>query len=373
MGGISRYVLYLLPALAELNGAVSELRDDYLVFHSRKERRSFVPKAGERWRRKNLWTPCHHRIERWALSAELMPHGLDVFHSPDFIPPQWGARRRVITIHDLNFLYYPDLLTDESRRYYLDQIQWAAIEADAISADSESTRKDIINRLDIPPEKVKTIYLAANPMFQHRVSAEDVFATLQQFGLPRGYFLAVGTLEPRKNLPFLLRVYARLRAERGVHEPLVLVGKAGWKYQEIFTTIEELHLGGFVRHLDAVSDDELLHLYHAACAVVTPSFYEGFGLPALEAQHCGCPAVVSDRGSLPEIVGEEGIVLGLGDEQLWVDTLTTLKDDLEFRRNVIDHGRKQAGLFSWSSTARQTLSLYHGEPDPNEQPEGDET
>jgi len=354
IGGISQYVLNLMPALAEL-----DRENDYLVFHSRKEQGSFLPLDSQNWQRRTVWTPPHHRYERWTLPLELAGQGLDVFHSPDFIPPRAGAARRIITVHDLNFLYFPELLTDESRRYYIDQIAWAVQTADAISADSHATRQDLIKKLNVPPEKVTTVHLAANPLYLQDVDPSQVAHTLDHFGLQRGFYLSVGTLEPRKNLPMLLRIYARMRAERGVEVPLVLVGSKGWLYEEIFTTIDALNLSPReVIHFDALSDVQLQHLYHAAGALATPSLYEGFGLPALEAQHCGCPVVVSDRGSLPEIVGPVGLILDLTDEDGWVDTLALLLTDQEFRARVVANGRKQAQKFRWPETARKTLALY---------------
>jgi glycosyltransferase involved in cell wall biosynthesis len=357
MGGISQYVLNLMPALAEL-----DQENEYLIFHSRKELRSFLPAKAESWRRRQLWTPPHHRIERRSLAIEIARHGLDLFHSPDFIPPQGGAKRRVITVHDLTFLVYPQLLTEESRRYYLDQIQWAVDTADAISADSHATRKDIIDKLNVTPEKVATIHLAANPLYTQAVEQSQVEETLKRLGLAPGFYLSVGTLEPRKNIPMLLRVYARLRSEKKVDEPLVLVGRKGWLYEDVFSTIKDLDLEPFVKHFEAVPDNALHHLYHAAGVLVTPSLYEGFGLPALEAQHCGCPVVVSDRGSLPEIVGPKGLILDLADEDAWTNTLALVNSDEDFRADVVAAGRQQAQKFRWQETARKTLALYLGQP-----------
>ena len=353
MGGISQYVLYLLPALAEL-----DKENEYILFQSRKETRDFVPETAVLWRRRDLWTPPHNRFERWSLPLELAPHGLEVFHSPDFIPPSSGAKRRVITVHDLTFLYYPELLTDESRRYYNEQIRWAAETADAIAVDSFATRRDVIELLSVPPKKVKAIHLAANPLYTQDVSQDKVTAALRRHNLAPGFLLSVGTLEPRKNLPFLFQVYARLRRDLHFSEPLVLVGKKGWLYEEIYQAIAGLDLEPYILHIDSVTDEELRALYHAAAALVTPSLYEGFGLPALEAQHCGCPAVVSDRGSLPEIVGEKGLVVPLEDEARWVETLAEISADETLRQEAIRNGRRQAAGFQWAKTAEQTLSLY---------------
>ena len=355
MGGISQSILHLLPALANIDE-----ENEYLLFHSRKESRSFVPLNAERFSRRNLWTPSHHHLERWTLGVELSRQSLEVFHSPDFIPPAIGARRRIITIHDLNFIYFPEFLTAESRSYYLDQIRWASEQADHIAVDSDSTRSDVINLLTVSPEKVTTINLAANPLYEQSFSQVDVDETLRKYNLPHGFILFVGTLEPRKNLPTLIHAYANLRQDNRVDVPLILVGREGWIFDDIFSTIGELKLKQHVRHLPNIFDEELAHLYHAAGVLVTPSYYEGFGLPALEAQHCGCPVIVSDRGSLPEIVGEEGIILDPDDGGAWEDTLALVLSDADMRKKMIKSGREQAKEFSWEKTARNMLSLYQG-------------
>ena len=205
MGGISQYILHLLPALAELDN-----KNQYSLFHLQKDGRSHTPPSAPNFQRKNVYTPCHHKLERWALGLELLPRGLDVLHSPDFIPPQWGGRRKVITVHDLNFIFYPQFLTRDSMAYYADQIAWAVQVADHISADSHATRHDLIEQLRVPPEKITTVHLAANPLYERVYEETAVSATLQKHNLPRGFILFVGTLEPRKNLPFLIRAYDEL-------------------------------------------------------------------------------------------------------------------------------------------------------------------
>ncbi|MEZ4646136.1 MAG: glycosyltransferase family 1 protein [Chloroflexota bacterium] len=354
MGGISQYTLYLLPALAAL-----DTENQYTILQMGKDGRFYAPTAPN-FHRQNVYTPCHHRLEKWALGAELLPQCLDVLHSPDFIPPALGAKRRIITIHDLNFIYFPQFLTAESLRYYNEQIQWACNVADHISADSHATRRDLIERLNVPPQKVTTIHLAANPLYAREYADEAVAATLAKHDLPRGFILFVGTLEPRKNVPTLVRAYALLRA-RGIDVPLILVGGKGWIYEEIFATIDELGLREHVRHLSGIFDEELAHLYHAAGVLVTPSFYEGFGLPALEAQHCGCPAVVSRRGSLPEIVGPHGMMVDEPENvEAWVDMLYRVLTDGALRAQMIARGYEQVKEFTWEETAVKTHKLYLG-------------
>lgn len=353
MGGISQYTLYLLAALGVLDKTTS-----YAVFQMRKDPRNYAPEQLN-FQRINVITPCHHRFEKWLFSAETIPQRLDLLHSPDFIPPHKGARRHVITVHDLNFLYYPHFLTADSRRYYIDQIRWAVKRADAISADSEHTRRDLITRLNVPPEKVRTIYLAANLVYEKPYSAEEIDRTLAKYQLEHGYILFVGTLEPRKNIPTLLQAYRRLRDERDVTVPLVLVGRKGWLSDEVFKTIDTLQLGEHVHHLQDVYDAELAHLYHAAGVLTLPSHYEGFGLPPLEAMHCRCPVVTSNRGSLPEIVGEAGILLEADEVEPWVDALARVLEDAELRTRMIAAGIEQARTFTWEQTGRLTLNMYN--------------
>lgn len=352
MGGISQYILHLLPALAALDD-----ENRYSIFQMGRDGRSHTPSAPN-FQRKNVFTPCHHRLERWALGLELLPHRLDVLHSPDFIPPQWGGRRKIITVHDLNFIFYPQFLTRDSMAYYANQIERAVQVADHISADSHATRHDLIEQLRVPPEKITTVHLAANPLYERVYEETAVSKTLQKHNLPRDFILFVGTLEPRKNLPFFFRAYDALLKQGEIDVPLILVGGKGWLYEEVFTTIDELGLQGKIRHLTGIFDEQLAHLYHAAGVLVTPSHYEGFGLPALEAMHCSCPVIVSNRGSLPEVVGEAGMQLPLDDEAVWTDALRRVLTDSALRQKMIERGHAQAKTFTWQKAAEMTLQIY---------------
>lgn len=349
-GGIARYIRHLTSALQAIDA-----ENQYIVLHSRKQRETLVHRPN--FRRVNCWTPCHHQLERWTLAAEVSPLRLDVLHSPDFIPPAWGARTRVITVHDLNFLRQPEHLTAHSRRYYNDQIHWAVRQADAIIAVSQATRADLLAYTGAQPAKIHVIPEAADPTFRP-LPPEEVTPGLARYGLTPGYLLFVGVLEPRKNIPGLLRAYRRLREEYGLDPPLVLVGKHGWLYEDIERVQQELGLTNHVYHLETVAAEDLPLLYNGAALHVLPSFCEGFGLPALEAMACGTPTVVSNRGALPEVVGDAGLQVNPDDPEELAAALARGLSDTQLRADLRARGLARAACFNWQSTARQTLAVY---------------
>lgn len=349
-GGISNYALCITGALASL-----DTETDYVILHSRKDRTPLQP--GPNFRPARCWTPSHHRLERWTLAMELTRLGLDLLHSPDFIPPAFGYRRTVITVHDLNFLRYPQFLTRESHRYYNQQIAWAVRRVDHILADSHATKADLLSLLQVPPDKVTVVHLAANPAFRPTPGgvARQIAA---RYELEPGFLLYVGTLEPRKNLPGLLQAYRSLLDAETSDVPLVVVGGKGWLYDEIFERVEALCLEKHVRFLHDVPDSDLPGLYNAASLLAAPSFYEGFGLPALEAMACGTPVVVANRASLPEVVGGAGLLVDPEDPDDIAHALTTVLTDNRLRARMRRLGLAQAAHFTWDRAAQETLAVY---------------
>ncbi|MFT5193857.1 MAG: glycosyltransferase involved in cell wall biosynthesis [Cellvibrionaceae bacterium] len=353
-GGISQYTLHLLLALAKIDQS-----NRYSVYQMAKDKDTYTP-AVPNFNRKNLYTPCHHRWERFTLGGEILLGGRpQVLHSPDFIPPLFGAKHNVITVHDLNFIHFPQFLTADSLRYYKGQISSAVKQSDHISADSHHTRQDLIDLLNVPAEKITTVHLSVNPLYQKHYSAAKVNQTLAELNLPKGFILAVGTLEPRKNLEMLVEAYSILNQDHAIDIPLVLVGKKGWLVDGLFQKILSSGLSKQVIHLEGVFDEKLAHLYHAAGVLVTPSHYEGFGLPALEALNCGCPIIVSNQGSLPEIAGDAGKMLPPNSPAEWATAITLVLKDTALREKMIAAGKKHAATFSWQKAAEQTLRIYN--------------
>jgi glycosyltransferase involved in cell wall biosynthesis len=348
--GIGQYVLNLAQWLAQIDGA-----NEYVLLQSRKDNSTIIERAN--FRRVSLWTPSHHRFEQQALPAEIARLGLDLLHSPDFIPPFRANCRTVITVHDLAFLLYPQFLTRESARYY-GQIDQAVRRADHIIADSESTRRDVLRLLGARPEKVSVVYLAANPLYRP-VSLAQARAWVQgRFGLTGEFILSVGTIEPRKNLPTLLRAYRQLLDAYKLDVTLAVAGQEGWLYAEIPRLVDELRLRDRVRFLGRVSDEDLLHLYNAAGVLAHPALYEGFGLPPLEAMSCGAPVVVSNTSSLPEVVGDAGLLVEPEDVDAWAVALWRVCTDDDLRDELSQKALARSRRFSWERTARHTLRIY---------------
>jgi glycosyltransferase involved in cell wall biosynthesis len=348
-GGITEYIEQLTRHLPDLDSA-----NDYVILHSRKDRRNLA--TGSRQRRAVSWTPAHHRLERLTLAVEILPLRLDLLHSPDFIPPLGHWFRSVITIHDLTFLHYPEFLTSESRRYYNDQIDAAAARADRILTDSEATRTDVINLLRVPAEKVTTVLLGISNHF-HPAPPEAIMRFAAQHNLSPGYILFVGTFEPRKNLSGLLHAYAQLCAEVRDIPRLVLAGSRGWLYAEIFALAQSLGLGGAITWLENPAYADLPLLYSGAGVLCLPSFYEGFGFPPLEAMACGTPAVVANRASLPEVVGDAGLLVNPDDPSSIADALRRVLMDSALSADLRRRGLDRARAFSWAESARQTLAV----------------
>ena len=348
-GGISTYMRRLILALEQL-----DTENHYTVFNSRKASETLT----RRFREARLWTPCHHRLENIALSVELARFGLDILHSPDFIPPLRGARHHVITVHDLNFLYYPQYLTAESRRYYNNQIERAVLQADHILADSTATKHDLVNMLAVPAEKVTVHLLGVDESFEC-LPAETLEAYRQQLDLPDTFLLFVGTFEPRKNIAGLLKAYQLLLEQLPDAPPLVLAGQRGWLFDETMQQIEDMQLKDRILWRENVPQQALPALYNLATALILPSFYEGFGFPPLEAMACGTVPIVSDRASLPEVVGDVGLMVDPDDTAAIAAAMSRVLTDTAWRTNQEEAGLQRAATFTWDSTAQIALSVYN--------------
>lgn len=348
--GIGQYISGLVKGLSECDEG-----NEFVVLQSRKDKTILTDRPN--FSRKSLWTPSHHRLEQLVLPFEISPLRLHILHSPDFIPPFRRDYKSVITVHDLAFILYPHFLTEQSARYY-GQIDRAVRLADHIVADSSSTKRDIINFLGVPEAKITVIYAAANSVYRPINDEYPLKEVRRKYGLDRPYALFVSTIEPRKNLPTLLRAFRRLLDHYKLEVELAVVGQRGWFCGEVFAVAETLNLGDDVTFLGHVPIEDLVMLYNAAQVHVHPSFYEGFGLPPLEAMACGTPTIVANVSSLPEVVGDASVLVAPDDVEGWTVAMWRVLTDGSLRAQLSEKGLKRAQVFSWKKAARETLDLY---------------
>jgi glycosyltransferase involved in cell wall biosynthesis len=279
----------------------------------------------------------------------------DLLHGMAFALPFAWRGPAVVTIFDLSFLRYPGRLSAFRQLYLGLSVRSAARRARRVIAISQNGRDEISALLDVPEDRIDVAYPGVSPDFYPRSPAE--IATFRaRAGLPDRYILHLGTLEPRKNLPVLIRAYAQL-PQRGAVK-LVLAGGRGWRTEPLLALIEELGLEDDVILPGFIPGSSLPMWYNAAQLLAYPSVYEGFGMPLIEALACGVPVIASDTTSLPEAVGPGGVLLPPDDVPAWTDALSHLLDDPAQRAELSARGRQHARTFEWTQTARQTAESY---------------
>jgi len=349
--GISRYTKHLIEELAQLDRETS-----YTVFQHRKQREPLT--NAPNFHRRTLFTPVHTRVEQPMLAAELSFHTLDLLHSTDFIPPLRSRVPSVITVHDLAFLPWPHFLTESHAAYY-SQIDRAVSHARHIIVPSESTKRDVVKQLGASPKKISVIYEAAAPHYVPLLQEECLTAMQRKYGIPEKYIFFVSTIEPRKNIGGLLEAFHHLRKYYGGEDTgLVLAGKPGWLYEEVYRKVEQLDLGQSTFFLGRVPDEDLHQLFVGARCHAHPAYYEGFGLSPLEAMACGTPTIVSNTSSMPEVVGDAGLIIDPSDwEEIAVAMHRLLTED-ELHKELSQKGLQRASVFSWSRAASETLDVY---------------
>lgn len=293
-------------------------------------------------------------VQPWVLRRR----EIDLLHAMAFVGPVVSPCPLVVSILDLSFLHHPRAFRPANRLYLRLFTRVSASRARRIIAISEHTKADIIRCLGAAPERVDVVYCGVEERFRPLPDG-DVLAFRQEKGLPADFLLSLATLEPRKNLALLLRAYARLPASGGSPPPLILAGAKGWMYESLYSQVEKLGMSDSVRFQGYVHPDELPLWYNAATCFVYPSLYEGFGLPPLEAMACGTPVLSSKAASLPEVVGNAGLLLDPLDERAWAHGLARVLGAPELRRELAERGLNRAGLFSWGRAAEETVQVYH--------------
>jgi glycosyltransferase involved in cell wall biosynthesis len=229
-----------------------------------------------------------------------------------------------------------------------------------IIADSQATQADLVRYYRADPARITVVYPGRDESLARVNDPETVAAAKARYGIRGAYLLYVGTLQPRKNLVRLVEAFAQIQNSNNLQ--LVLAGQKGWLYADLFARVEALGLSGHVIFTGYVADDDKAALLSGATALLYPSLYEGFGMPALEAMACGTPVLTSDVSSLPEVVGDAALLVNPLDTNAIAAGMARLVADAGLRRSLVERGSLQIRQFSWAKTARQVLEAIESVP-----------
>ena len=359
--GIGNYIIELGAALAA-SGAV----DPYSFYRYRwrheppRPPEQGVPGKPSLANRIKPYVPWRGAIRQAAhhlgFASGLRRHRIELYHEQNYVPLSYDVPV-VITIHDLSWMRYPEAHPTDRVRWLERGLPQAIDRSQAILVDSDFIRHEVLTTFGIDTERVHTAYLGVSAAFMPRTPAQTA-AALAPLGLSHGnYLLTVGTIEPRKNLRHVLEAFAMLPIGLRERFPLVVAGAKGWHSSGLVTRLRRLG-DRQVKFLGHVSRSVLPHLYSGAALFAFPSLYEGFGLPPLEAMASGVPVIVSDRASLPEVVGNAGETTNPEDPNDTATRLIALLEDFDARRAMARRGLERAANFSWQRCAEMTHAVY---------------
>lgn len=294
--------------------------------------------------------------EQTILPFKLKQKRIDVYHGATFVTPFVKTCRQVVTIHDMTFHTMPKRHSFTKQLYFRQMIPGAIRRSDMVISVSESTKQDILRLVSTADEKVAVVHLGVEQRFRPVQSTEQLATVREKYGIQRDFVLFVGLIEPRKNVAALVEAYHNACLS-GCYD-LVLAGSLGWEYSDLLKRVTDspvrhrIHVPGYI------PDADLPALYSAASVFVYPSFYEGFGLPVLEAMACGTPVITSAISSLPELVGDAGILVNPSDLPSLTTALRQLTENAALRQKMSERGLQRAKLFTWQATAAKTLEVY---------------
>lgn len=351
--GIHGYIYNLLDNLAVASNA-SSYDWAYTAFVSKDNTHTF---AGINMCRVALST--EYPVKRILWEQLLQPrqiHSFDIVHGLAFALPLMLNKPSVVTVYDLSFLHYPQVLSTGRRLYLRLFTEYSCRRADRVIAISHSTAQDVHKSFGISQDKIDVADCGYDRTLFKPLPEVLVTDFRRENALPERFWFFVGTLEPRKNLVTLLRAYAELPLNKRL--PLYIGGSKGWLYDEIFDVVERCHLRDTVHFVGFIPSEKLPLWYNSAETFLYPSIFEGFGLPVLEAMACGTPVIVSDTSSLPEVVGNSGAKVDPLNIAEWKNALERSFDDGQWRKQASEQGLIESSRYSWQDTAYKTIGTY---------------
>lgn len=292
------------------------------------------------------------------LNSAGIRHDVDLMHATDHQIPDISGLPVVATVMDVIPLIHPEWIRQSLKHAKSWLFARNVSKAAHLITISEHSKQDLITHLGISPERISVTPLGVEPVYFERVPGQIRDAVLDKYGLKPGFFLFVGTLQPRKNVPRVLEAFLALPSEVRKAHPLIIVGRDGWSNEDLLPQLKALEENGEGRWLSYLPQDEVMALLQSAAALVFASLYEGFGLPVIEAFAAQCPVIASNTSSLPEVTGDAAWAVDpLNTQSISAAMLDVLNND-ELRAQRIELGLARARHYTWEECARQTLAVY---------------
>ena len=354
--GNETYIINLIRGLANLGSLAPAT--DYLLYTTHPERLDVCGPLPPHFERRRIAPTTSAVRIPLGMPVRALADRVDVLHVTYVAPPMTTAAV-VATVHDISYELYPETFSARDRAILKSLVPRTIRRAQNVITVSESSRRDIASFYNVDPDKIYVIYQSIAPSFRVLQNRDMVESVRARYGIYGRYLLAVGNLQPRKNLPRLVRAFAQAKRMGAYTGRLVLVGKSKWRESQIFREIREHGLESEIVVTGYIPEEDIVALYNGADAFVYPSIYEGFGLPPLEAMACGCPVITGSVSSLPEVVGPAGIMVDPTSEEELTEAIAAMTNNGRFRAYCISAGLERVQRFSATAAASGTLQVYY--------------
>lgn len=357
--GMGVYIRGLISHLGKI-----DRRNEYFIITHRGKKADFIPNQSNfiKWGT-SISYKNHFRRDFWEqgyLPLKLRKANIDVYHGPNYVLPIFSKNGLVLTIYDMTLFASQEWYKPISRFRVQRLLKTSAKRAHKIITGSENSKRDIIEILKVPEEKVQVIYIGIDDVYRPIDDRRGLDFVKTRYGITSRFILHVGSLNPRKNIPRLIDAYNMLPAKILKEYELVIVGKKSWKADKIFAETKKLGLEDRVIFTGFVADSDLPLLMNAADLLAFPSLYEGFGIPPLEAMACGTPVVASNTSSIPEVVGDAALLFDPYNVEEIANAMYRALTNEQLRDELRQKGFERAKQFSWEKAARETLAVYEG-------------
>jgi glycosyltransferase involved in cell wall biosynthesis len=353
--GIGTYIKRLTDELFKL-----DRENEYLMFMIEPEFSKFVEPTSH-VRKIKVTSPHYTYTEQFKLPREFASEKFDLIHYPHFNSPILFGKKSICTIHDITPLFFPGhkMKSIIRRLGYKLVFKSTLRKASKIIAVSESTKAGIIEHFRINPDKIIVTYEGVDERFKPIANNDIITSTKARLNLTKPFIFFVGVWRSHKNIENLVAAFNILKKRYNIPHQLVLAGREDLHYTKVREKIEASTFKNDIITLGYISDSDLPILYNAADAFVVPSFIEGFGLIAIEAQNCGCPVVSTNTSSMPEVLNDSALFFDPNNAEQMAEQIHDVISNADLRKNLIEKGFKNIKRFSWRKCAEQTLSIYN--------------